>query len=201
MLNMLGAFAEFERAKITERMTRGRIHRLRMGQMSSNGHRIYGYHHVKKTTSAPATLVINEQQAAIVRSIFEMFASGDYGLVNISRFLEERRIPTRTGRPQWDRGQIKFMLKNETYTGTRYYNRITAATEAAREGKEVIRGKWVTGSRGMDSGQRARHRLSGAVRESARETAPARRAILHAGHALDGVADHVGGAALAAGDP
>jgi hypothetical protein len=34
------------------------------------------------------------------------------------------------------------MLKNETYTGTRYYNRITAATEAAREGKS-IRGKWV----------------------------------------------------------
>jgi site-specific DNA recombinase len=35
------------------------------------------------------------------------------------------------------------MLKNETYTGTRYYNRITAATEANREGKKVIRGKWV----------------------------------------------------------
>ena len=35
------------------------------------------------------------------------------------------------------------MLKNETYTGTRYYNRITAATDANREGKQVIRGKWV----------------------------------------------------------
>ena len=125
---MLGAFAEFERAKIIERMMRGRLHRLRMGEMSSNGHRIYGYHYVKKTPTAPAALVINEEQAAIVRSIFEMFASGDYGLVNISRFLEERRIPTRTGRPQWYRDQIKFMLKNETYTGTRYYNRITTRT-------------------------------------------------------------------------
>jgi site-specific DNA recombinase len=46
---MLGAFAEFERAKIIERTTRGRLHRLRMGEMSSNGHRIYGYHYVKKT--------------------------------------------------------------------------------------------------------------------------------------------------------
>ncbi len=129
---MLGAFAEFERAKITERMTRGRLHRLRMGELSSTGHRIYGYHYVKKTPDAPASLVINEEQAAIVRSIFEMFASGNYGIVNISRFLEERRIPTRTGRAQWDRGQIKFMLKNETYAGTRYYNRITAATDANR---------------------------------------------------------------------
>ena len=48
-LTMLGAFAEFERAKIIERTTRGRLHRLRMGEMSSNGHRIYGYRYVKKT--------------------------------------------------------------------------------------------------------------------------------------------------------
>jgi site-specific DNA recombinase len=111
--------------------------------MSSNGHRIYGYHYVRRTPTAPATLAINEEQAEVVRSIFEMFASGHYGLVNISRFLEEGRILTRTGRPQWNRDQIKSMLKNETYTGTRYYNRITAATEANREGNQVIRGKWV----------------------------------------------------------
>ena len=50
-----------------------------MGELSSTGHRIYGYHYVKKTPSAPATLAINEEQAAIVRSIFEMFASGRAG--------------------------------------------------------------------------------------------------------------------------
>ena len=72
-----------------------------------------------------------------------MFASGNYGLVNISRFLEEQRILTRTGRPQWHRDQIKFMLKNETYTGVRYYNRMRHATEANREGNEVIHGKWI----------------------------------------------------------
>jgi site-specific DNA recombinase len=142
-LTMLGAFAEYERAKIMERMTRGRLHRLRMGEMSSNGHRIYGYHYVKKSEAAPATLVINEEQAAIVRLIFEMFASGDFGLVNITRFLEARGVPTCKGRSRWDRGQIKSMLKNETYTGTRYYNRITHATDTNREGKHVVRGKWI----------------------------------------------------------
>ena len=50
---MLGAFSEFEWAKIIERNTRGRLHKLRMGQMgSSSGHRIYGYHYVKKTPTA-----------------------------------------------------------------------------------------------------------------------------------------------------
>jgi hypothetical protein len=47
------------------------------------------------------------------------------------------------GRPQWDRGQIKAMLNNETYAGTRYFNRITRAPEASREGKQVIHGRWV----------------------------------------------------------
>jgi site-specific DNA recombinase len=141
-LTMLGAFAEFERAKIIERTTRGRLHRLRMGEMSSNGHRIYGYHYVKKT-STPATLAINEEQAAVVRSIFEMFASGNFGLVTISRHLEERGILTCKGRQRWDSDRIKSILKNETYTGTRYFNRITHATDANREGKKVIRGKWI----------------------------------------------------------
>ena len=72
-----------------------------------------------------------------------MFASGDFGLVTISRDLEERRILTCTGRQRWDNDRIKSILKNETYTGTRYFNRITHATEANREGKKVIRGKWI----------------------------------------------------------
>jgi DNA invertase Pin-like site-specific DNA recombinase len=37
-LTMLGAFAEFERTKIIERTSRGRLHRLRMGEMSIARH-------------------------------------------------------------------------------------------------------------------------------------------------------------------
>jgi site-specific DNA recombinase len=78
-VTVLGAVAELERAKIIERTSRGRLHKLRMGEMSSNGHRIYGYEYVKKTATAPASLKINEEQAAVVREVFEMFASGRFG--------------------------------------------------------------------------------------------------------------------------
>jgi hypothetical protein len=98
---------------------------------------------VKKTSTAPATLAINEEQAAVVRSIFEMFASGNYGLVTISRHLEERRILTSTGRQRWDSNRIKSILKNETYTGTRYFNRMTRIKKGDRQGKKLIRGQWV----------------------------------------------------------
>ena len=53
-LTILGAVAEFERAKIIERMMRGKVHRLRKGEMIG-GLAPFGYEHVKKTSSAPAT--------------------------------------------------------------------------------------------------------------------------------------------------
>ena len=104
---MLGAVAELERPRSSSAPRAGASTGCAWESSSSNGHRIYGYHYVKKTPAAPAALVINEEQAPVVRSIFEMFASGRFGLVTISRSLEERRVPTRMGRPQWDRDQIK----------------------------------------------------------------------------------------------
>jgi site-specific DNA recombinase len=142
-LQMLGVVAEYEHAKIIERTTRGRLHRLRQGELTSTGHRTFGYDYVRKTQTSPAALVINEEQAAIVRKIFEMFASGQYGLVTICRYLEEQNIKTRTGKALWDNDRIKGMLKNETYAGTRYFNRITSAKNAAPESKKLIRGRWV----------------------------------------------------------
>ena len=141
-LQMLGVVAEYEHAKIIERTTRGRLHRLRQGELTSTGHRIFGYDYQRKTPTTPAALVINEEQAAVVRSIFEMFASGEYGLVTICRHLESQGILTRAGKAVWDNDRIKEMLKNETYAGTRYFNRITGAKNAS-EGKTLKRGRWV----------------------------------------------------------
>jgi DNA invertase Pin-like site-specific DNA recombinase len=64
-LQMLGAVAEYEHAKIIERTTRGRLHRLRQGELTSTGHRIFGYDYVRKTPTSPCALIINEDQAAI----------------------------------------------------------------------------------------------------------------------------------------
>ncbi len=136
-LQVLGAVAEFEHAKITERMARGRLHRLRMGQLSSQGHIIYGYTYARRTvTSAPA-LVINENEAATVRWIFEGYASGSLGLCAISRSLEERCIPARRGGTRWNANHLRCMLTNATYTGIRYFNQTMGVRDAS--GKRVLR--------------------------------------------------------------
>jgi site-specific DNA recombinase len=99
-LTVLGAVAELERAKIIERMDRGKLHRLRSGQLLSHGHLILGYDYVKKTPSSPPALVINEREAEIVRFIFEQYAAGT-GQHALIRSLATRGVLTRTGKAVW----------------------------------------------------------------------------------------------------
>jgi site-specific DNA recombinase len=115
-LTMLGAFAEFERAKIMERMARGRLHYLRQGKLASNGHCTYGYVYKRKAGAESPRLVVQANQAEVVRLIFEMFAEGK-GIGYITRSLEERKISTARGKKMW-----RPVLKNHTYTGVKYFN-------------------------------------------------------------------------------
>jgi site-specific DNA recombinase len=103
----------------------------------SHGHTIYGYAYAKKTESSPPALVVNEPEAKIVRMIFEVYASGQFGPAAISRFLEAHGIPTRKGNLLWDQVRITQIMKNTTYTGTRYYNRSAVVTEVPRDGKRA----------------------------------------------------------------
>src|SRR5258708_29030895 len=90
-LTMFGAFAEFEREKLVERTTRGWRHRIRSGGLVSQGNRTYGYDYVPKTKTSRCTIVVNEQEAEIVRWLFAAYANGT-GIHTITRTLEERGI-------------------------------------------------------------------------------------------------------------
>ena len=48
-----GMIAEYERAKILERTRRGKLHRMRNGEIV-NGRKIFGYEYIKKTLDLPA---------------------------------------------------------------------------------------------------------------------------------------------------
>jgi site-specific DNA recombinase len=123
-LVVLGAVDELERAKIIERMTRGKLHRLRMGQLLGHGVSPFGLDYERKTPSARGKVVVNEREAEVVRWMFEALASGT-GLCVITRTLEERGILTKMGKTSWDVTHIKAMLKNPIYAGTKYHNVMT----------------------------------------------------------------------------
>jgi len=72
---------------------------LQLGDEEVNKDRLYrgldhllAYTYTRKTSASASALIINEQEAAVIRSMFEMYGSGNYGLSAISRTLEERGI-------------------------------------------------------------------------------------------------------------
>lgn len=61
-------------------------------------------------------LVIIEEEAKIVRLIFDLYLQG-YGCRKIKRYLEDMKIPTVTGKCEWSTSTIDRILSNEKYIG------------------------------------------------------------------------------------
>jgi len=130
-MTVLGAVAELERAKITERMTRGKLHRLRQGVMASGGVAPFGYQYTQPSPNAPRALVPKELEAAVVRWMFETYAAGAT-LRSLAKSLEQRGVRTRFGKELWAYAQIRDMMKNPAYAGMRYFNRRTEVKDDPR---------------------------------------------------------------------
>ncbi len=73
--------------------------------------RCYGY-----DTGPDGKLVINPDEATVVRWIFDRYLSGN-SLGKIATGLEEQGIPSPTGKPKWNREAINKLISNEKYTG------------------------------------------------------------------------------------
>ncbi|GFQ94732.1 recombinase [Trichonephila clavata] len=70
LLQMQGAVAEYERAKMMERYRRGKLHAARRGSVSVIGKASYGYRYIKKgTTGEEGKLEINEEEAKVVGQV------------------------------------------------------------------------------------------------------------------------------------
>jgi site-specific DNA recombinase len=94
---MTGVFAEYERAMITERGRRGRLHHARQGQIwMKEGP--YGYTYIPRTGACPGKLVINEAEAEIVRMIFRLLIDEQLSAYQIGERLYESGIRTRHGK-------------------------------------------------------------------------------------------------------
>ncbi|WP_276916604.1 recombinase family protein [Aneurinibacillus aneurinilyticus] len=118
--SMRGAIAEFEKAKINERMSRGRREKARQGRVLRD-FQVYGYSYDKENEQ----MVINEEEAAIVRLIFDLFTKPGkvQGMNGIALYLTKEGIPTKRGKGIWHRQVVRQILMNEAYIGQFYQNR------------------------------------------------------------------------------
>jgi site-specific DNA recombinase len=138
LLEIQGAFAEYERALFMERARRGKLHKARAGQIM-NVRAPYGYRYIHKRDGAPPSLVIDEAEAEVVRQIFQWYLEGK-GVRWISRELSRRRIPTKFGRDRWPRSSIYLILENPAYLGTLFFNRTGYAEAGDEPGAETETG-------------------------------------------------------------
>ena len=118
---MKGAVSEYEKAKINERMSRGRRQKAREGKVVKD-YGIYGYKYDKETGS----LVPDPYESEIVKLIFDCFTGkrgGFKGINGIAKHLASLKIPTKSGKNVWHRQVVKQILSNPVYTGVFFQNK------------------------------------------------------------------------------
>jgi len=125
VLQIRGAVAEYERALIADRMRRGRLAKLRAGQLLPWTKALYGYVLDAERPRDPTRVRINPVEAAVVRQIFAWYIDLEEkpSLYAIAKRLSDQGIPTPSGGQRWNVASIRGMLKNPAYTGTAYANR------------------------------------------------------------------------------
>jgi site-specific DNA recombinase len=120
LLQIRGAVAEYERTLIAERMRRGRLAKLRAGQLLPWMRVPFGYRTDPERPRDPAGLRVEEYEAAIVRQMFAWYLEQGATLGGVARRLVEAGVLTPTGKASWSRSTIRGILKNPAYVGNAY---------------------------------------------------------------------------------
>lgn len=117
-----------ERINIARRMKSGRRNRAREGRVIATTLHVYGYAIESKRDDLgrklSCVMVVNEEQARVVRLIFEWYVIDNLSPYAIAERLTGMKIPTPRGRnTYWRNSTVRDILKNETYTGTWHYGK------------------------------------------------------------------------------
>ena len=104
---------------IKRRMDRGREQAVVEGNYMGS-YRPYGYDILKTKTAR--TLIPNEEEAPIVKKIFEWSVNENMSARKIAERLDAMGVPTYSGESEWAGATIKTILTNPTYMGKVKWN-------------------------------------------------------------------------------
>ena len=111
LLTIMSSLAQEESRSISENCTWGQRKRFADGKVTVPFKRFLGY-----DRGPDGNLVVNEEQAKIVRRIFGMFLTG-MSPAMIAHTLTKEGIPTPGGKQNWYASCIRSILANEKYKG------------------------------------------------------------------------------------
>jgi site-specific DNA recombinase len=126
LLQIQGAIAEYERAVLGERFRRGKLQEARAGHWIA-GRAPYGYRYVPNRDGVPGHLVVDEDEANVVRQLYRWLIDERMTVRQILKRLAAGPIRPRSGKRLWSASVVHRILSDPTYTGTAYANRYTFA--------------------------------------------------------------------------
>lgn len=110
VLTLMGAVAQEESANTSKRIKFSKKMNAEKGRVPNL---VYGY---DKTCGDYFNLTINEEEAAILRQIFQWYVNEGYGSSKIAAMLNEQGLKTKRN-CAWNSGGVCKMLTNPIYTG------------------------------------------------------------------------------------
>lgn len=133
-LTLMASMAQDEVRKLSERVKFGIKRSIKDGKVGGGG--LYGY--LKHNSK----LTIIEDEAKVVKMIFKMYSSENYGLKKIGEVLAKRNIFTRKGKVFSDTS-LKKMIKNPRYKG--FYTANLSEVEDYKTHKRIYKDKkeWI----------------------------------------------------------
>ncbi len=119
-LTIISALAQDESRKISERVRAGQLISRKNGVLY--GYNAFGYKHVKGEKSCESHYILDVEEAATVREIFDLYLSG-YGMKAISAKLIAEGRKNASGLVKFDSTSISRILNNKLYAGYLTYNK------------------------------------------------------------------------------
>jgi len=139
LLSIQGVFAEYERSLITERLRRGKLYRIRKGELVSPNPP-YGYQYIPVSEPGGSRWVSKPIEAEVVRHIYRWYTEQSRTIHQIVEQLNAapEQMPARGKR--WRYSTVQAILKQQAYTGRAFYNRTRVCHQSVGRPKKSGRG-------------------------------------------------------------
>lgn len=111
LLTIYESLAQADNESRSQNIKLGHRYRAMDGTSKLYHRKCYGYDHDKD-----GLLIVNEEQATVVRQIFAWYIEGK-SIVGLIKLLEENQIPSPRGKAKWSKRALESMLSNEKYIG------------------------------------------------------------------------------------
>ena len=135
---LMAAIGKIELDNFRERSTMGKRGTAKQGRVPTGG-LPYGYR--IGDDGRPEAV---EEQAEVVRRIFDMYVHEGMGSPSIAVRLTEEGIPTQTGKLLWLQSRVHHILGNATYAGSWVYGKYRhIATEDGMKVYDQPRDSWI----------------------------------------------------------